>query len=45
MNHKILGTGQGYSVLDVIHAFEAATGQKIPFKIVAYRYRISQIQR
>ena len=32
-----LGTGQGYSVLDMIHAFEQATGIKIPFKIVARR--------
>jgi len=32
-----LGTGQGYSVLDVINAFEQATGIKIPFKIVARR--------
>jgi len=32
-----LGTGQGYSVLDVIKAFEEATGIKIPFKIVARR--------
>ena len=32
-----LGTGQGYSVLDMIHAFEQVTGKKIPFKIVARR--------
>ena len=32
-----LGTGQGYSVLDVINAFEQATGIKIPFKIVDRR--------
>jgi len=32
-----LGTGQGYSVLDMINAFEQATGIKIPFKIVARR--------
>jgi UDP-glucose 4-epimerase len=32
-----LGTGQGYSVLDMIHAFEQATGIKLPFKIVARR--------
>ncbi len=32
-----LGTGQGYSVLDVIKAFEQATGIQIPFKIVARR--------
>lgn len=28
-----LGTGQGYSVLDIIHAFEAASGQTIPYAI------------
>ena len=28
-----LGTGKGYSVLEVIRAFEAETGQKIRFKI------------
>ncbi len=28
-----LGTGEGYSVLDVIKAFEKATGQNVPFKI------------
>ncbi|MBX3057968.1 MAG: UDP-glucose 4-epimerase GalE [Anaerolineae bacterium] len=27
-----LGTGRGYSVLEVIHAFEQATGQKIPYR-------------
>jgi UDP-glucose 4-epimerase len=32
-----LGTGHGSSVLDVIAAFEQATGQKIPYKIVARR--------
>ncbi len=32
-----LGTGQGYSVLEIIHAFEKATGQKIPYKIVPRR--------
>jgi len=32
-----LGTGQGYSVLDVIHAFEEVVGQKIPYKIVNRR--------
>jgi UDP-glucose 4-epimerase len=32
-----LGTGQGYSVLDVIRAFEAASGQKVPYRIVARR--------
>lgn len=28
-----LGTGVGYSVLDVVKAFEKASGQKIPYKI------------
>ena len=28
-----LGTGHGYSVLDVIHAFEKACGHKIPYSI------------
>jgi UDP-glucose 4-epimerase len=28
-----LGTGQGYSVLDVVKAFEKASGQTIPYKI------------
>ena len=28
-----LGTGVGYSVLDIVHAFEEATGQKIPYDI------------
>jgi len=28
-----LGTGQGYSVLDVIHAFEKACGHEIPYAI------------
>lgn len=32
-----LGTGVGYSVLDVLHAFEAAVGKKIPYKIVERR--------
>jgi UDP-glucose 4-epimerase len=32
-----LGTGQGYSVLDMVHAFEAASGLKIPYEIVARR--------
>ncbi len=33
-----LGTGRGYSVLEMIEAFEQATGKKIPFKIVARRH-------
>ena len=28
-----LGTGHGYSVLDMIHAFEKACGKKLPYKI------------
>jgi len=32
-----LGTGQGVSVLDVVHAFEAATGVAIPYEIVGRR--------
>ena len=32
-----LGTGQGYSVLDVIHAYEKASGRTIPYEIVARR--------
>jgi len=32
-----LGTGRGYSVLEVIHAFEAASGVTIPYEIVARR--------
>ena len=32
-----LGTGVGYSVLDIIHAFEKACGKKIPYRITARR--------
>lgn len=32
-----IGTGRGYSVLEIIEAFEAASGQKIPYKVVARR--------
>ena len=32
-----LGTGQGYSVLEVVHAFEAASGQQVPYEIVPRR--------
>ncbi len=32
-----LGTGNGYSVLDVVHAYESASGVSIPHKIVARR--------
>ena len=32
-----LGTGQGYSVLDIVKAFEAASGRDIPYQLVARR--------
>ena len=32
-----LGTGVGYSVLDMVNAFERATGKKVPYKIVQRR--------
>ena len=32
-----LGTGKGYSVLEMIRAFEKACGRKVPYKIVARR--------
>ena len=32
-----LGTGHGYSVLDLVHAFERASGRPIPYEIVARR--------
>ncbi|HXG43427.1 MAG TPA: UDP-glucose 4-epimerase GalE [Gemmatimonadales bacterium] len=32
-----LGTGRGYSVLEMIAAFERASGRKIPYRIVARR--------
>jgi UDP-glucose 4-epimerase len=32
-----LGTGQGYSVLDIVKAFEAASGKSVPYEIVARR--------
>jgi len=32
-----LGTGRGYSVLEVIHAYEKASGRAIPYEIVARR--------
>ena len=32
-----LGTGQSYSVLEIIKAFETSTGKKIPFKVVGKR--------
>lgn len=32
-----LGTGQGYSVLDMVQAFEKASGCEVPYQIVARR--------
>ncbi len=32
-----LGTGQGYSVLEVVRAFEAAAGVDVPYQVVARR--------
>ncbi|SAK69914.1 UDP-glucose 4-epimerase [Caballeronia ptereochthonis] len=32
-----LGTGQGYSVLDVVKAFEAASGKRVPYELVPRR--------
>ena len=32
-----LGTGTGYSVLDMVKAFEKATGKKVPYKIAPRR--------
>ncbi len=32
-----LGTGKGYSVLDMVKAFENATGRKVPYKIAPRR--------
>lgn len=32
-----LGTGKGYSVLDMVHAFEKTTGKKIKYKITERR--------
>ena len=32
-----LGTGTGYSVLDMVHAFEKASGKKINYKIIDRR--------
>lgn len=32
-----LGTGRGYSVLDVIQAFEASSGKRVPYRIVGRR--------
>lgn len=32
-----LGTGRGYSVLEVVRAFEAASGRAVPYRIVDRR--------
>lgn len=32
-----LGTGVGYSVLDMVHAFERASGRPVPYRIAARR--------
>lgn len=32
-----LGTGEGYSVLEIVHAFEKASGRAVPYEIVARR--------
>ncbi len=32
-----IGTGKGYSVLDIVKAYESATGHKIPYNIIARR--------
>ncbi len=32
-----VGTGVGYSVLDIVHAYEKASGLKVPYKVVARR--------
>ena len=32
-----LGTGQGYSVLEMVRAFEAASGQPVPYRIAPRR--------
>jgi UDP-glucose 4-epimerase len=32
-----LGTGQGYSVLDVVNAFQDASGRKVPYRIAPRR--------
>jgi UDP-glucose 4-epimerase len=32
-----LGTGKGYSVLDIVQAFEKASGRPVPYEIVGRR--------
>ncbi len=33
VEHYNIGTGHGYSVLDVVRSFEAASGRKVPYQI------------
>ncbi len=37
VEHYNVGTGHGYSVLDIVKSFEAATGKAVPYKIVDRR--------
>jgi UDP-glucose 4-epimerase len=37
VEHFNIGTGHGYSVLDIVKSFEAATGKAVPYKIVDRR--------
>lgn len=37
VEHVNLGTGKGYSVLDVLHAYEKACGKTLPYKILDRR--------
>ena len=37
VEHFNIGTGHGYSVLDIVKAFEAATGRAVPYKLAARR--------
>ena len=37
VEHFNIGTGHGYSVLDIVRSFEEATGKKVPYKIVERR--------
>ena len=32
-----VGTGTGYSVLDIVHAFEKASGRRVPYRIAPRR--------
>ncbi len=32
-----LGTGQGYSVLDIVEGFRKATGKELPYRIAGMR--------